>query len=243
MARHGDVSHAGMNGFNPELGYPLPPPPPDVTHLEIYVRLKPPSQAVARNESGEDEAPSAKWDSLEARWKAILGLEATMDSFRISMESLLAEMEASLKKTLTMEEKLHAPRPRTWRSGARPKTAFIMPCRRCESLSIVPTGRWAPPKGNGWRNSTRTTFNLILPFSQMDNVMEQLEYLQKDRRTPTIRARRDGLSSNAKFRRECPGGLEDTAEPGRCECPRKRKGATGPKGKFFKSIRRWSGAD
>src|SRR5262245_4247835 len=106
--RHGDVSHSGMNGSNPELTKPLPPPPQDVTHLELYVRLKPPPQAVARNESCELEIPSAKWQDLEARWKAILGLEATMETLRISMEGLRAEMEASLKKTLTSEEKLHA---------------------------------------------------------------------------------------------------------------------------------------
>src|SRR2546421_9797781 len=32
--RQGDVSHAGMNGSNPELSNPLPQPPPNVTHLD-----------------------------------------------------------------------------------------------------------------------------------------------------------------------------------------------------------------
>src|SRR5947209_9725521 len=44
---HGDVAHAGMNGSNPELKSPLPPPPQDVDDMAILVRLKPPPQAVA----------------------------------------------------------------------------------------------------------------------------------------------------------------------------------------------------
>ncbi|HEV3261920.1 MAG TPA: hypothetical protein VG013_34030, partial [Gemmataceae bacterium] len=106
--RHGGVSHAGMSGSNPELRNPLPKPPPDVTHLDIYVRLKPPPQAVAHKESGELEFSSEQWQNLEALWKAILGLEATMDTLRISMESLRAELEASWKQTLTTDEKHHA---------------------------------------------------------------------------------------------------------------------------------------
>ena len=70
--RHEGASHSGMNGSNSELGHPLPPPPQDVAHLNLYVSLKPPPQAVAPNESREPEIPEAKWQDLEARWKAIL---------------------------------------------------------------------------------------------------------------------------------------------------------------------------
>src|ERR1700722_3966320 len=49
----GDVSHSGLDGSDPELGSPLPPPAPDVDHLDIYVRLKPPPQDVAGTESHE----------------------------------------------------------------------------------------------------------------------------------------------------------------------------------------------
>ncbi|HEV3255534.1 MAG TPA: hypothetical protein VG013_01515, partial [Gemmataceae bacterium] len=106
--RHGGVSHAGMSGSNPELRNPLPKPPPDVTHLDIYVRLKPPPQAVAHKESGELEFSSEQWQNLGALWKAILGLEATMDTLRQSMEGLRAEMETSAKRMMTAEEKIHA---------------------------------------------------------------------------------------------------------------------------------------
>src|SRR5262249_6581098 len=101
-------SHAGMNGSNPELRNPLPPPPQDVSHLSIHVSLKPPPQAVAPDESGGQGTPSTAWQDLEARWRAILGVEAAIDTLRQTMEGLQAEMQTSLKKTLTIEEKVHA---------------------------------------------------------------------------------------------------------------------------------------
>ena len=70
--RHGGVSHSAPNGSGPQLRSPLPQPPPDAAHLDIYVRLKPPPQAVAPKESGAPEVPEAKWQDLEARWTAIL---------------------------------------------------------------------------------------------------------------------------------------------------------------------------
>src|SRR5262249_1594279 len=103
--RHGDVSHSGMNGSNPELRNPLPPPPQDVVHLDIHVRLKSQESGVRSQESGVRsqesgvrsqesegsdssltpdpclltpdplEIPTPTWQDLEARWKAIVGLE------------------------------------------------------------------------------------------------------------------------------------------------------------------------
>src|SRR5438132_279794 len=83
------------SGSNPGLKTPLVPPSQDVTHLEISVRLKPPSQAVAGPETDEREVPSATWHDLEARWQAILALEASMDALRANMEGLRGEMEAA----------------------------------------------------------------------------------------------------------------------------------------------------
>src|SRR5688572_12338699 len=77
--------HEGGSPSN--LGRPLPPPPQDVPHLNLSVTLKQP-QTVAPNQRCEAEIPEAKWQALEARWNAILGLEASVDTLRISMESL-----------------------------------------------------------------------------------------------------------------------------------------------------------
>src|SRR5262249_38136016 len=67
--KYGDVAHSGMNGSNSEFRNPLPPPPQDVGHLDICIRLKPPPEVGPRHESSEPEIPSAKWQDLEARWK------------------------------------------------------------------------------------------------------------------------------------------------------------------------------
>src|SRR5205085_3019537 len=48
--RYGGVSHSALTGSDPGLSDALPQPSPDVPHLEIYVGLKPPPQAVARHE-------------------------------------------------------------------------------------------------------------------------------------------------------------------------------------------------
>src|SRR3984893_1936233 len=50
----------------------------------------------------------AKWQQLEARWRGVLGLEATIETLRIRLKALWAEMEASLKTPLPAQEKLHA---------------------------------------------------------------------------------------------------------------------------------------
>ena len=123
---HGDVFHWGMNGSNPELRIPLPPPR-QVTHLDIYVRLKPPPEAAARQEDIELEVSLKRWQELEVRWKAILALETTMETLSKSMESLLLEMEASLTKTLMLEEKIHALRRRCSMGKGKKSRSFSAP--------------------------------------------------------------------------------------------------------------------
>jgi hypothetical protein len=178
--RLGGVSHSGMNGSNPELRHPLPPPPQGVTYLDIYVSLKPPPQVVAPNESREPEFPLEKWQDLEARWKAILGLEASIDSLRLRMESLRAEMEASSKRALTTDEKLHALNAEIaqW-TRAKSRVHYTLPKVR----EFIHRATWA--KGTPERKKLEEIFkNHIephIPFPQLDKVPEQLEYLLKDR--------------------------------------------------------------
>jgi len=177
--RHGDVCHSGMNGANPELGNPLPPPQ-DLTHLEIYFSLKPSPQAVVPRDSGELEIPAEKWHDLETRWTAILGLEAAMDSLRLKMESLLAELEASLKRTLTTEEKLHVLNADVaqWKK-AKSRLHYAVPKLR----EFIHRSTWA--RGTPERKKLEELFeNHIqphIPFSQMGEVPEQLEILRKER--------------------------------------------------------------
>jgi hypothetical protein len=176
--RHGDISHAGMNGSNPELGNPLPPPPHDDTHLDIHVRLKPPPQAVAGNESGEISL--AKWQDLETRWKSILGLEANVETLRISMEGLRAEMEGSSKKTLSTEEKVHALRADVaqW-TKEKNRVHHALP----KVKEFIHRATWAmgTPERKQLEEIYENHIQPQIPFPEIDKLLAQLETLQKER--------------------------------------------------------------
>jgi len=178
--RHEGASHSGMNGSNPELRHPLPPPPQDVTHLNIYVSLKPPPQAVAPSESCEPEIPEARWQDLEARWKAILGLEATTDTLRIKMERLRAEMEGSWKKTLTTDEKVHALNADVlqW-TKAKSRVHYALP----KVKEFIHRAIWAlsAPERKKLGELYKNHIQPHIPFPQMDKVPKELENLLKDR--------------------------------------------------------------
>ncbi len=178
--RHEGASDSGMNGSNSELGHPLPPPPQDVTHLNIYVSLKPPPQSVAPSESGEPEIPEAKWQDLEARWNAILGLEAATDSLRIRMERLRAEMEASWKKTLTTDEKVHALNADVlqW-TKAKSRVHYALP----KVKEFIHRAIWAlsAPERKKLGELFKNHIQPHIPFPQMDKVPKELDNLLKDR--------------------------------------------------------------
>jgi hypothetical protein len=204
--RQGDVSHAGMNGSNPELRSPLPPPPRHVTQVEIYVRLKPPPapQAAAHNESSEPEIPCPadsgpdnepaaagtessapdisldRWQELEARWKALLVLEVAIDTVRISMEGLLAEMEGALTRALTMEEKVHAPRADVaqW-SKAKDRIRFALP----KMKDFIHRATWiaGAPERKRLEELYKDHIEPHVPFPQLHEVLKQLDDLIKDR--------------------------------------------------------------
>jgi hypothetical protein len=228
--RHGGVTASAPDGSNPQLRDPLPQPPPDVTHLEIYVRLKPPPQAVARKESGEQEIASAKWQDLEARWKTILGIEATMETLRISMEGLRAELEASVKRPLTAEERLHALAAdmSQW-NKAKSRVHYALPKAR----EFIHRATWA--KGTPERKRLDELFKnpvgAQLPVPQMESALEELEILRKDRQIlsaqgVTVYQECKGISA------EIQGALRRLQSNAAARAT-KKKGASGAKGKSF----------
>jgi hypothetical protein len=176
---HGGVSHPGMSGTNPELGHRLPPPPQDVSHLTISVRLKPP-HAVAPEERGAPEIAETRWQDLEARWKAIEGLEATVETLRLRVEALRAEIDASSKRTLTTEEKVQALSADVaqW-NKAKSRATYSLPKVR----EFIHRATWA--MGTPERKKLEEIFqNYIrhhIPFPEIDKVVEELENLLKDR--------------------------------------------------------------
>jgi hypothetical protein len=88
------------DGLNDELT-------PDYLDLDAFKRSLGSAPAEEFNAEGALRW-AVKWHEAEARWKALLGLEASLDVLRICLERLYDELEASLKTTLTPEEKLHA---------------------------------------------------------------------------------------------------------------------------------------
>lgn len=227
---HGDVGYSGLNGSDPELKNPLPQPAQDIPHLDIYVRLKPSPLAVVRNESSELEIASAKCQDVEARWKAILGLEATMDILRISIEGLRTELEASWKRMLTAEEKLHALSSDVvqW-NKAKSRVHYALP----KAKEFIHHAIWA--KGTPERKRLDEFFkNPIgphLPLPQIDQVLEELEILRKDLQVLS--------TQGVTVSQECKSISADvqaalrTLQRNAAARPSKKKGATGAKGKFF----------
>ena len=59
-------------------------------------------------EISEQEIPLEQWQSLDMVWKAILSIESSIDSSRLSMDGLRNEMENAFRSTLAVEDKLNA---------------------------------------------------------------------------------------------------------------------------------------
>ena len=171
---------------------------------------------------------SEKWQDLEARWKALSGVEATMDTLRISMEGLRAEMESLLKRMLTTEEKVHALAADVaqW-NKAKNRVHYALPKAR----EFIHHATWA--KGTPERKRLDELFKnpsgADLPLPQMNKVMEELEVLRKDRQVLS--------AQGVTVYQECKSISADvetalrTLQRNAAARPAKKKGATGAKGK------------
>jgi hypothetical protein len=228
---YGEVAYSVGDGAASELGNHLPPPPPDVPHLDVYVCLRP-TPTAAGEESGAPEIPLAKWQDLEARWKAILGLEATVDFLRVNMEGLRTEMEGATRKALTTEEKLHALRSdiAQW-NKAKSRVHHALPKVR----EFIHRSTWAmgAPERKKLEELHKNNIRLQIPFPQIEKVLEQLEHLQKDRQV--LSAFGTTVLQDCKaITADIQGALRTLQSNAATRANRKR-GATGPRGKMFKS--------
>jgi uncharacterized protein YoxC len=140
----------------------------------------PSAQAAVHDESGQPDVPPDKWQALEALWKAILGLEASIESLRLSMDGLRAELEAAFKKSLTVEDKVHALQADVaqW-TKAKSRVHYALPKVR----EFIHRATWAAgvPERKRLEEVVRTHIEPRVPFPEVDQVREQLEHLQKDR--------------------------------------------------------------
>jgi hypothetical protein len=227
--RHEGAPQPGVDEPDSELSRPLPPPPQGVTHLNLYVSLKPPP-AVAPDESGGQEVPEAKWQHLESRWNAILVLEASIDTLRMSMEALRGEMESSTRKSLTADEKVHALNADVaqW-NKAKSRVHYTLPKAR----EFIHRAIWAAgtPERKKLGELYKNHIEPRVPFPEMDKVAEQLENLLKDRQVLSAQ----GVS----VYQECKGvsaavqGTLRTVQSNAAANATKKRGETRARGKFF----------
>ena len=140
------------------------------------------AEEVPVNDQGSDSGSREQenWQSLEASWKTILGLEASIDSSRLSMDALRGEMENAYKKSLTVEEKLHALQSDVaqW-NKAKSRIHYALPKVR----DFIHRATWvlALPERKKLEEIFRNHIEPRIPFPGMDQLVEQLAHLQKDR--------------------------------------------------------------
>ena len=233
--RHDGASHSGMNVSNLKLREPLPPPPPDVSHLEIHVSLRPP-QVVATNETTAPETPSTKEQDLVARWNAILGLEASIDGLRTTMEGVRVELEAAWKKTLTPEEKTYALRAdvHQW-TKAKTRVPYVLPKVR----EFVHRATWVmgAPERKKLGALFKDHVDRDVPLPDMDRLPDELENLLKDRQILS--------AQGVAVHQECKSilaeiqGILRRLQASAASNNRRNRNANRAGGKFFKDVRRW----
>ena len=249
--RHGDVFHSGLNGPDSDLSHPLPPPSPDDAYLDIYVSLRPPvakpgselsnsPQVDSPDECSEPGIPSVKWQDLETRWRAIGGVEATIDHLRLTMESMLAQMETTSKTALTTEEKLHALKADLahW-SKAKNRVPFAVPKVR----EFIHRATWVmgTPERKKLEELFKNETRPDIPLPGMIKLADQLENLLKDRQI--LHAQGITVHQECKtISTDIQVALRTLQSNAAANADRKRRAARA-KGKFFKDIRRWTGAE
>jgi hypothetical protein len=184
--------------------------------------------------------PSTKWQDLEARWTAILGLEAAIDTLRLTVESLQTEMQTSLKQTLTTEEKVHALNADlTQWNKAKSRVHYALPKVR----EFIHRATWAmgTPERKNLEEPFKDHVQPDLPSPQMDKLSEQLEFLLKDRQV--LFAHGTSVYQECKNISADVQGALRTLRSNAARNADKNRRAAGPKGKFFKDIRRWTGVE
>src|SRR5262249_38708533 len=111
-------------------------------------------------------------------------IEASIDALRASMEGLRTEMEAAFKKSLNVEEKVHALQAdlAQW-NKAKNRVHYALPKVR----DFVHRATWAlgVPERKNLEALFKSYIEPRIPFPEFDKVPEQLDHLRKDRQVLT----------------------------------------------------------
>jgi len=180
--------------------------------------------------SSEQEVLPEQWQVLEALWKAILGLEASIETLRLGTESLRAEMEVAFKKSLVVEEKIHALQSDVaqW-NKAKGRIHYALPKAR----EFIHRATWAlaVPERKRLEEVFKNHIEPRVPLPQMDKLREELEHFQKDRQVL--------FGQGNSVCQECRGVLAEvqralsTLQRNAADIARKKRSAKREKGKYF----------
>lgn len=128
----------------------------------------------------EQDVSPELWQTLQARWRAILGVEASIETMRLSLESVRGEMENAFRKQLNVEEKVHALQSDVaqW-NKAKSRVHYALPKVR----EFIHRATWAPgiPERKRMEVIVKEHIEPQIPFPELDKVSDQLDFLQKDR--------------------------------------------------------------
>ena len=131
-------------------------------------------------DESEPELTLEQWQALEALWKAILVLEASIDAARLGMGGLQAEMETAFRKSLSAEDKLHALQADIvqW-NNAKSRVHHALPKVR----EFIHRATWAvaTPERKRLEELVEDHIKPRVPHTEIDFIRQQLEHLQKER--------------------------------------------------------------
>ncbi len=180
-------------------------------------------------EISEQEIPLEQWQSLDMVWKAILSIESSIDSSRLSMDGLRNEMENAFRANLAVEDKLNALQADVsqW-TKAKSRVHYALPKVR----EFIHKATWAStsPERKRLEEIVKNHIEPRVPLPEIDKVREQLEHLQKDRQVLFA-------SGNAVYQ-ECRGISAEiqralsTLQRNAADNARRKKEAKRTKGKY-----------
>jgi len=216
---------------------PLSPEERGADHDTPSPQPSAPAEAAAPETVPDAEIPAGMWEDLDSRWKSILSLEASIDTLRGSMESLRAETEGALKKTLNMEEKLHAGRADLthWTKEKKRAQDALPKLRDALHRSVWAVGA---PERKRLEALYEDHIQPRVPFPRMAEVLKELEALQKTRQVlyshgQTVYQETRAIVGSVHT------ALRTLQSNAAANAKKKREAASG--GKFMKDVRRMSG--
>lgn len=147
------------------------------------------------------EVTPEQWQALDGLWKAILTLEANIETTRQSANGLRSDMEREFRQTLTVEEKLHASQADIgeW-NRAKNRLHFALP--KVREYIIRATWAATAPERKRLEEVVKAHVEPRVPLPDAGKVREEMEHLQK--------ARQVLYAQGTSVQQECRGLTADT---------------------------------